>query len=236
MQPYELKLTADIHDVDENGIVRASALMRYMQSAAQCQLTENDMSYDTLREKKRAFLLSRIRIELDTPVRAYTPLTASTFPAESHGYSFLRFYRLTLSDREIGRAAAIWALIDTDTRALVAVNDFPLGLPCLAPLAITPDRFRLPSDLIPVGTYAVRYADLDQNGHMNNTRYPDMYATFLPMAGKRISSLSISYRTEAPKGDTLTVLRAGAGDHFFFRTLRGDGQVNSEAEITLADI
>lgn len=236
MQPYELHLTSDIHDVDENGIVRASAVMRYMQSAAQSQLTEGGMSYDDLKKKKRAFLLSRIRIELDSPLCAYAPLTASTFPAESHGYSFLRFYRLTRDGKEIARAAAVWALIDTDTRALVPVNDFPLGLPCLAPLAVTPERFRLPSELLEVGNYTVGYADLDQNVHMNNTRYPDMYACFLPMEGKRISSLSISYRTEAPKGEVLRVLRAGGNGRYWFRTLRRDGQINSEAEITLTSL
>ncbi len=236
MQPYEIKITADIHDVDENGIVRTSALMRYMQSAAQCQLTDNGMSYDELKEKKRAFLLSRIRLEFDEPVRAYAPLVATTFPAESHGYSFLRFYRLSCDGREIGRAAAVWALIDTETHALVPVSEFHLGLPCLAPLDITTTRFRMPSELRHLGTYAVTYADLDQNGHMNNTRYPDMYANFLPMRGKRICSVSVNYKKEAPKGETLDVYCSGAGDTAYFRTVRSDGEINSEAEIRLCDI
>ena len=41
MEKFRKNLTVDIHDVDYNGVARASALMRYIQSAAQSQLTEN---------------------------------------------------------------------------------------------------------------------------------------------------------------------------------------------------
>ena len=61
---FKNDITVDIHDVDYNGVARLSSLMRYIQSAAQNQLTENGMSYEDLRDKyHRAFLLSRIKIE-----------------------------------------------------------------------------------------------------------------------------------------------------------------------------
>ena len=103
-------------------------------------------------------------------------------------------------------------------------------------LALT--RFALPSVITEVGTYTVNYADLDQNCHMNNTRYPDMYANFLPLDNKRIRSISINYKNEAPRGEKLRVERAegGDGNTFYFRTIRADGLVNTEAEIELEDI
>ena len=63
-----------------------------------------------------------------------------------------------------------------------------------------------------------------------------MYATFLPMDGKRIRSLSISYRAEAPMGETLRVLRAYEDGVYYLRTVREDGKTNTEAEIVLAEI
>ena len=73
---------------------------------------------------------------------------------------------------------------------------------------------------------------------MNNTRYPDMYANFLPLDNKRIRSISINYKNEAPRGERLRVERADCGDGntFYFRTVRADGLVNTEAEIELEDI
>ena len=38
---YRMKTEVDVHDVDFNGVCRASSLMKYIQSTAQLQLTEN---------------------------------------------------------------------------------------------------------------------------------------------------------------------------------------------------
>ena len=235
---FRTDLIADIHDVDHNGIVRTSSLMKYIQSAAQTQLTLNGMSYDELKAMKRAFILSRIKLEFTEPVRAYEHLTAVTYPCDSKGYSFLRCYKLEKNGRTIGRAVSVWALIDTDDRSLVKVNDFDLRLDTHEPHSLALTRFSLPSVLKDVGTYTVNYADLDQNCHMNNTRYPDMYANFLPLDNKRIRSISINYKNEAPRGERLRVERAecGDGNTFYFRTVRADGLVNTEAEIELEDI
>ena len=235
---FRTNLIADIHDADYNGVIRASSLMKYIQSAAQTQLTLNGMSYEALRSMKRAFILSRIKMEFTESVRAYEPLTAVTYPCDSRGYSFLRCYALEKDGRTIGRAVSMWALIDTETRALVRVNDFELGLETHEPHTLALTRFTMPTSVREVGTYTVNYTDLDQNCHMNNTRYPDMYSNFLPLDGKRIRTVSINYLNEAPKGEKLRIERADGidGYTYYFRTVREDGKVNTEAEIELADI
>ena len=235
---YKNDITVDIHDVDYNGVARFSSLMRYIQSAAQNQLTENGMSYDELYNKyHRAFLLSRIRIEFTESIRAYDRITACTYPCESRAYSFLRCYSVEKEGRTVGRAVSIWALIDTDTHSLVKVNSFDLGLELHEPHSLTLSRFILPSELEDIGSYTVSYADIDQNRHMNNTKYPDMYSNFLPLDGMRIKSISINYIKEAPLGEVLRVLGArGADGRYYIRTLLENGDVNTEAEIELTEI
>ncbi len=236
MNYFKSSLTVDIHDVDYNGAAKASSLMRYIQSAAQTQLTENGMSYDNLRKMNRAFILSRIKMEFTDTVRAYEPLVAITFPATSRGYSFLRCYKLERDGVTIGRAVSIWALVDTESKALVRVNDFDLGLETYDPLDMPLSRIIVPKDMHTVGTYTVTYGDTDQNGHMNNTRYPDMYSHFLCLKNKRIESITISYLNEAPANDVLTVQMGELEGLCYFRTLRSDGKTNTEAEIKLTNI
>ena len=48
--------------------------------------------------------------------------------------------------------------------------------------------------------------------------------------------MSIAYLNEAPFGEVLTVQRAFEDGRYYFRTLREDGKVNTEAEIELVDI
>ena len=236
MQDYRIKAEVDVHDVDFNGVAKTSSILRYIQTAAQCQLTDGGMSYDSLKNKNRAFLLSRLKLEVLRPLRAYAPLTAITYPCESRGYSFLRCYAIESDGEPIARAISVWALIDTETRGLVRVNDFNLNLPLLPQNGLVLGAMKLPSALTDVGGYGVHYGDVDQNRHMNNTKYPDMYSNFLPLENKMIRSITINYSNEAKIGEKLRVQRAEKDGLFYFRTIRSDGKVNSEAEIELCDI
>lgn len=230
-------IEVDVHDVDFNGVCRASSLMKYIQSAAQTQLTENGMSYDNLIERSRAFILSRIRLEFYAPVLSYDKLEAHTFPCISRGYSFLRCYALYKNGEIIGRAISVWALIDTDSRSLVKVSDFDLNLPTYEPwdnLALT--HIKLPSVMKKVGTYTVTYADLDRNKHINNTKYADIFSNFLPLDKKRIDEISINYANEAKYSDILDVFVEEANGYYYVRTVLPNGKVNAEAEIHLCDI
>ena len=233
---FSKDICVDIHDVDFNGVCRASALIRYIQSAAQQQLTDNGMSYDELKAMGKAFIISRIKVEFYQTVRAYDRLTATTFPCDSRGYSFIRCYALTQGEKIVAKAISVWALVDTQSRALVRVDDFSLPLKTLPPIDIELSRFRTPSLMLEVGEYRVRYGEIDQNRHMNNTTYPDLYATYLPLDGKRIASISINYQNDAPANDTLKVYRIEADGCYYIRTVRSDGKVNTEAKISLADI
>ncbi len=231
-----MKTEVDVHDVDYNGVAKTSSIMKYIQTAAQCQLTEGGMSYDNLKSNNRAFILSRVKLEVLKPLRAYAPLTAVTYPCESRGYSFLRCYELESDGEVVARAISVWALIDTESRALVKASDFNLGLPTLPQNGLILNAMKLPSNMTDIGGYGVHYGDVDQNRHMNNTKYPDMYSNFLPLSGKMISSITINYSNEAQIGEKLRVQRGEDDGIYYFRTVRSDGKVNSEAQIILRDI
>ena len=185
MQYYRKNVEVDIHDVDYNGVARTSALMRYIQGAAQSQLTDNGLSYDELKARRRAFIISRIKMEFTEPVYAYEKLSAITFPCDSRGYSFLRCYALEKDGATIGRAVSVWALIDTETRSLVKVSDFELGLDTYSPLEISLTRIAHPANMIKasgIGKIAVSYrADFIA---INDVNDPEIDAVYL--GGERI--------------------------------------------------
>ncbi len=236
MNFYSKEIEVDIHDVDPSGVARLSCLMRYIQGAAQSQLTDNGKSYAQLREMKRAFILSRIKLEFCESVYAYDKLTAETFPCDSRGFTFLRCYLLKKGEKTIGRAVSAWALIDTKTHALVPVKDFELGLETASPIDLALTRIAMPAELKKLGEYTVVYSDLDQNNHMNNTRYPDMYSNFLPLEDKRIDEITISYLNEAVRGERLTIEGAFENEHYYIRSIKENGKVNTEAELHITAI
>lgn len=236
MNSYKKQIEVDVHDVDFNGVCRVSSLMKYIQSTAQMQLTENGMSYDALRDMNRAFIISKIRLEFNAPVYAYDKLEAETFPCVSRGYSFLRCYGLYKNGEPIGRAISVWALIDTENRSLVKVGDFDLNLSTFEPWDMPIGRITMPSLMTKVGEYVVCYADLDRNKHINNTKYADIFASFIPLDKKRIDYITISYVNEAKFRDKLDVFLEKSGDLYYVRTVCEDGKTNAEAEIHVTSI
>ena len=236
MSYFTKSIEVDTHDIDFNGVAKASAVMRYIQSAAEAQLTSAGIPYEVLKQRGRAFILSKIKIDIPDTISEGDMLTAETFPAESRGFSFLRCYRLVKDGKAIARAASVWALVDTESRMLVRVKDFELGLPTLPPLDLDIGHIDLPSEFVRVGEYRVTYADLDRNMHMNNTRYPDMYSNFLPLFKRRIRTITINYLKEARPDELLTVYLASRGDTHYIKAVRSGGEINSVAEIKLCDI
>ena len=148
----------------------------------------------------------------------------------------MRCYLLKRAGKTIGRAVSAWALIDTNTRSLVPVKDFELGLETAPSLDLSLTRIAMPAELKRLGEYTVVYSDLDQNNHMNNTRYPDMYSNFLPLFGKRIDEITISYLNEATNAEKLTLDGAFENGYYYLRSTKENGKINTEAQIRLADI
>ncbi len=233
---YSYELEADIHDMDFNGVARASSVLRYIQTAAQNQLTENGMSYDNLISRGLAFIISRMKLEIYKPIKVYDKLVATSFPCHSRGFIFPRCYTLSREGEIIARATSSWALINTEKHSLVRTADFDLPLVTSDPLDMELTHERFPDGLEPCGTYTVSYQDIDQNRHLNNTKYADMFSNFVPLDKKRITSLDISYKNEARWKETLEVLRASVGDKIYVRTVKPDGKINAEAIITVSDL
>ncbi|MBE6636008.1 MAG: hypothetical protein E7617_07420 [Ruminococcaceae bacterium] len=233
---YTKKIDVDVHDLDFNGVCRLSSLMRYIQSTAELQLADNGMSYDVLKDSKKAFILSKIKLEFYASVGAEETVNVQTFPCISRGYGFIRCYGIYRGEEVIGRAISVWALVDTENRSLIRVSDFDLKLETYDPWNMSIDRFRLPTTVAQVGKYKVAYSDIDRNRHVNNTKYPDIFANFLPMNRRMIDEITISYVNEAQFGDELDVYVDNADGVWYLRTVLPSGKVNAEAMLHLREL
>ena len=235
---YTYTREVDAHDTDAYDRLRPSACLRYMQTAANLQLHTHGPTSEQLRAEGKAFVLTRVSLDFVLPLHAYETVTAETFALESRGFIFGRCFRLMRGEETAVSAESVWALIDIETHKPQNVSCFHAGFDTHEPPAIRlPLRFHMPSDgcFECVGDYRVTYDRVDVNRHMNNTCYPDMLAEFLPMENKRVRRMILNFQKEAPERQTLSVYRAKIDDTYYFKTLRGDGTVNIEAEITLTE-
>lgn len=99
-------------------------------------------------------------------------------------------------------------------------------------------KTRIPKEisLSNVGSHTVSYSEADENGHMNNTFYPDMLLGFESMKGKRIASYSLTYLKEARLGSSFDVMRGEAEDKVYYRSvIAEDAGTGVEAYFVFSD-
>lgn len=240
---YSAKYVTKWHDTDPAGVLRPSRVLEYMQETANRQCRDFGMDLnDLFYNEGLGFLLSRLQLRIDEPLRAYEEIEVRTWCPPSRALSFLRCFAILRDGKVVAEASTTWALMDVKNKALVKVSDFNREFPLGDAIDETtlPKKVRISAatEMETVGTRKIVYSDLDFNHHMNNTKYPDMVCDFLPdLKGKFVSSLSLAYMNEAAFGDTLTAQLLSTDENtYLFRTIRGDQKVCVEASIELKNV
>lgn len=238
------KFEVSSHDVDYMGITKASSTIRYMQEAANKQLEATGPTTKEMTEAGKAFVLCRVSASFYTPLFAHDNVEVVTWAGKSdNGVVLPRCSQVRKNGVIVAELISTWTVIDINTRRIVRFGKELDKISIDETLELDmPARFKLPEDvsLALAGEYNVSYGICDINHHMNNTYYPDMLCDFIPggMDNKRIIGIAISYINEAPLGEILKVY-VGHDEYdgkYYFRTIRRDGKIGIEAEITLDDI
>ncbi len=232
--------TVNVHDADMNGIVSTSGILRYMQDASNRQMMAQKPSYEELLKNGYSFVLSRIGMSVYAPLCAYDEITVETWAVASRGVIFNRCYRVLRGEDLVAEATTAWALVGVQDKKLHRVGEVPLNYWEDEPLELDlPARFRIPPEveLSLRGERTVLYPDVDQNKHLNNTRYPDLFCSFFPeITHSRVITAMISYIKEAPLGETIKIYCGEDDGTCYVRSILPDGSVNAEAEFLMEPI
>ena len=231
------------HDTDINGIVRASLILRYMQETANTHLWNTRPSYEDLRKMDMAFVLTKIRMSFYQPLYVHDEISVSSWACESRGVSFNRCYQVHRGGDLIAEAVSVWALVSLREKKIYRVTDIDVsnyGTDEMLELDM-PARIRMPDDakFTLKGERPVEYADIDANGHINNTNYPDILCNYIPheeMTQGRVISAGINFLSDARLGDVLKVYSGQSDGMYYFKTLKADGATNIEAEIMIEKV
>lgn len=186
---------------------RPSTLLYLAQEVAgdHCKLLGAE-SY--LKEKELFWVVLRYRVQVTRLPKMGETVTVTTWPMPTTRTAFPRSTAAYDAEgKELFRTVGLWVLLDKNTRNMV--------LPAKSGLILNgtdcEGQLMPPASLLPVvGENSVRrtvtFSELDQNGHMNNTRYMNWVDDLLPAVFHRdhsVSELTLCYLNEAREGDTL---------------------------------
>ena len=230
---YSYKTVVDTHDADCAGYARPSALLKYIQEAANIQTSLSKPSAAGLRDEGKYFVVTKLVLSVKEPLYARDDITVSTWACPSKGVTFNRCGMIERDGEVCATLSSAWALIDSVKGGFVRVNDvsFDFGEREALPLS-RPLKLRIPdeAEMRLLGEYTVSYRDTDVNGHMNNTVYADVLFSFIPdCMHKRLTALTINYLHEAPYGRSFKVYGAILPDSCYFRTILPSGEIGVEA-------
>ncbi len=236
---YRTTRTVSISDCDERGRIRPSALLVLMQEVGEIHASSYGLSRARLVERGMCWVLYRQRVVMRTLPPFGEEIGVTTWPGAVEGPLFPRCFTFDSADgTHLGDAVTAWVLMDINTRRPLRPTVIDGEVPACgrpAPLPM-PGMLRVTGGE-PLGTRAVRYSDVDVNGHMNNTRYIDWVCDtmdYKALAARGLAEWQINYTAEALPGETLDLCAQPEGDATLFAGKRlSDGRAVFEARAVL---
>jgi len=212
-------------------------LGNHMLNAADFHSNDRGFGMKYLLSVNRAWVLSRLAIEMDEMPEMYTRFNVETWVESAMRYFTNRNFRVVDKEGKVyGYGRSIWAMIDTETRQpcnLLEVHDGSI-LGYIEKEKVNPmdrlSRVKMDDQTELVRTIDTYYNDVDINGHINSVKYIehvldlwdlDWYRTH------RIHRFDIAYVAECHQGDRLSFYREQTGENEY--CIRICKQITSEA-------
>lgn len=225
-ESYEVKT----YDCTPRKELSATALLRWSAELADVHLGFFELSYEQLNQMGMVFLLTAVEMRIQRMPAMREGGTVATW---HRGTDRVRFLRDTeLCDQQGNCLAACsceWVLVDPVTHKLKRPSCLPeLGrvpmrdLSLLGPMA----AIRLPGEMNAAGERRVGYADLDYNGHLNNTKYADIISDWVPggLGEGYFTRLRIDFQGEAKQGDVLSISTGVEAQSKYIRAVHNRGK------------
>lgn len=194
----------------------AGELFRQIQAVSAAHCRQLGYGEEVMERLGVMWVIIRHGVEvLRWPAPGETPLFR-TWPGPTRHGMCPRWYRIESPQGELLiTGCAVWSVVDRLSRKMVVpaergveIEPLVTGLETRRPAAPA----RLP--LTERAEYRVGAEVLDENGHMNNTRYYDLAEQLLGTRGKALAGAVTEYVAEAREGDLLCLQWGQEGSRF----------------------
>lgn len=209
---FKFKSKIESYDVQPNGIVKISSLLKLFQKAAGDELLDTPFSFLNLASRNTAFVLTKMTVSIIEDIKMYDEIEIITHPRKIHGATYPRDFIIKKDGKICVVARSLWVLLDTEKRSILrpsAISD--LGeIPTSEDDSFEIDDIRRSIDdssLLGTNVRSVGYSQLDMNNHLNNTYYSDYIFDCITNNRETDAGiyLQINYKHEARLGDVLTI-------------------------------
>lgn len=226
--------------------LKASEIIRNMEDAARDQMEKEHPSVDELLDQNIALMVNRFDLKVLKPIEDDANMLSLTWPAPSDKATLYRNNSIKVNGKYAAFSCSLWSFVNFKTRRIIKVKEVDLSKWTFKKYYETfpGQKFQVTNEMLDdmddVGQKHIDRDDLDDNGHMNNIKYAEMFEENVPEleAGTHyISSFRLHFQKEATYNDDLLIKRMKTEDgKYLFQTFKLNGERNVECEIQVKPI
>lgn len=230
----------DAYLTDFRGKATLPMIGGFMLQCATKHAEERGFGYNQMKELNRAWVLSRMAIEIYEYPQNETVFVVHTWVADVNKLFTERYFAFfDENGRNLGYAKTIWASIDLETRRptnvleLEGLSDYiTKDAECL----IDGLRKILPiKDEAVFDAFNVKYSDIDINKHLNSMKYIEHFVDVFTLDDYKESEISrfeINYIAEAVYGDNLEFVKREEDANAYIVEMKKEDRAVSSARVT----
>ena len=209
MEPiYTKEFTLSHIHTDRYGYARPAVLLYFVQEAAGEHCIQLKVDGETLSQKHLFWAVTRNRVQITRLPRLGETVTVKTWPMPTTRVAYPRsVVAYDEQGNELFRSVSLWVLMDMNTRQMVLPGKSGVTVEgILTGTELEVPRGIAAREMENTRACTVGYSLLDQNGHMNNTRYMDWLDDLLPSEFHRdhkAREFTVCYMNEAREGDCI---------------------------------
>ena len=163
-------------EMDCDLVLKPSAMLQFLQDLASDNAENLGFGYSYIIKNNLAWFLLKYRLEFEDYPEGIYDLTIKTEPRGYNKIFAFRDFYIFHNDKQIGRAASTWALVDLKTKSMANVADVLADNQYMVQNEKRDDdlnygKIRLPEKFDIEKNFEVRFDDLDVNKHVNNANY-----------------------------------------------------------------
>lgn len=230
------QFTIDAYLTDFRGKATLPMIGGFMLQAATKHAEERGFGYSAMTSMQRAWVLSRMVIEIFEYPKNDTIMVIKTWVANVNRLFTERYFAFEdESGKEIGYAKSLWASIDlkarkpTNVLELEGLSEYITEkenpIEGLTKIPALKDNYEQASDFI------VKYSDVDINKHINSMKYIEHFVDVFDIdmfREKEIRRIEVNYISEGRYGTKIDILKQEeADDNFILEMRAGDANVCS---------
>lgn len=213
---------------DFSGKLMMGHLGNHMLNAADFHSTDRDFGMKYLFTVNRAWVLSRLAIEMVEMPQMYDKFSVETWVESAMRYFTNRNFAVIgpspndQCPKIYGYGRSVWAMIDTETRQpcdILSVKDGAINNWIVNDKDCPIDkggRVKMDDNAVFVRSIDTNYSDVDINGHINSVKYIEHVLDLWDLNWYREHALKrfeIAYVAEAHAGDQLLFYKQDTGDN-----------------------